>query len=105
MYTVSNRIKVKKGFAHKMAPAFTKPGALQEFKGFHKVDVCISTQFEDYDEMAVVTYWETLEDFYAWRDSDAFKQAHSKREGEEHTESPVLGNQIVIAEIVSTLSK
>ena len=54
MYTVTNRIKVKKGFAVKMAPNFTKPGPLQQFEGFEKVEVLVSTQFEEYDEMSVV---------------------------------------------------
>lgn len=31
MYTVTNRIKVKKGLAKKMAPRFTQPGPLLTF--------------------------------------------------------------------------
>lgn len=102
MYTVTNRIKVKKGLAHKMAPRFTQSGVLLEFKGFRKVEVLVSTQFEDYDEMSVVMYWDTLEDFQVWRNSDAFKEAHKRPEGGQG-ESPTLDNLIVIAEVASTL--
>lgn len=102
MYTVTNRIKVKKGLAHKLAPRFTKPGPLLEFDGFVKVEVLVSTQFEDYDEMSVVMYWENLDGFKAWRNSDAFKQAHKRPEG---AESPTLESQIIIAEVAAELIK
>lgn len=106
MFTVTNRIKVKKGFAHKMAPNFTKPGPLQQFEGFEKVEVLISTQFEEYDEMSVVMYWESLEDFEKWRESDAFKESHKRpNNGEPNPDSPMLGSQIVIAEIASSITK
>lgn len=102
MYTVTNRIKVKKGLAKKMAPRFTQPGPLLTFKGFRKVEVLVSTQFEDYDELSVVMYWDTLEDFRAWRDSDAFKEAHKRPAGGDG-ESPTIENLVVIAEVASTL--
>ncbi|MED3660707.1 heme oxygenase [Ureibacillus sp. FSL K6-8385] len=102
MYTVTNRIKVKKGFAKKMAPRFTQPGPLLTFKGFRKVEVLVSEQFEDYDEMSVVMYWDTLEDFKAWRDSETFREAH-KRPGNGGGESPTIDNVVVIAEVASIL--
>lgn len=106
MYTVTNRIKMKKGMAHKMAPNFTKPGPLQQFKGFNKVEVNVSTQFEEYDEMSVVMFWDTLEDFAVWRESDEFKAAHKRpSNGEPNPDSPVISSQIVVAEIVSSISK
>lgn len=103
MYTVTNRIRVKKGFAKKMAPRFTQPGPLQTFKGFQKVEVLVSEQFEDYDEMSVVTYWETLEDYEAWRNSEAFKEAHKRPKNPEN--SPTIDNVVVIAEVASSISK
>lgn len=106
MYIVTNRIKVKKGFAEKMAPNFTRPGVLETFKGFLKVEVAVCKNFEEYDEMSVNMYWDTLEHFRAWRESDAFKAAHSrpaKDGGSAQTESPLLGSQIVIAEVVASL--
>ncbi|WP_379971329.1 heme oxygenase [Ectobacillus sp. sgz5001026] len=106
MYIVTNRIKVKKGFAERMAPNFTRPGVLETFEGFLKVEVAVCKDFEEYDEMSVNMYWDTLEHFRVWRESDAFKAAHSrpaKDSGSTQAESPLLGSQIVIAEVVAAL--
>ena len=107
MITVTNRIKVKKGMATKMAPMFAQPGPLQQFEGFQKVEVLVSTQFEDYDEMNVVMYWDTKESFAVWRESDAFKESHKRPAGGhgEQTESPLLGSEIIISEVAASISK
>lgn len=99
MYIVTNRIKMKKGFAEKMAPMFTKGGDITKLKGFNKIETWSIQNLPDYDELHVNTWWDTLEDFEAWKTSDAFKQAHSRRSnhGEEKQESPMLGSEIVIA--------
>lgn len=104
MITVTNRIQVKKGFGTKMAPAFTSGKALLNFDGFQKVEVNVSTQYEEYDEMQVMMYWDTKEQFEAWRNSDEFKKAHN-HEGGDAEHSPVIKSEIVIAEIVSVLTK
>lgn len=101
MYTVSNRIKLKKGFGEKMAPAFVSGKELVDFEGFVKVEVNVSTQSEEYDELNVMMFWEQLDNFKAWRASDEFKAAH-KRDASSHGESLVLSNEIVIAEILHT---
>lgn len=104
MYTVANRFILKKGVAHKMAPAFTSGKELTEFEGFQKIEVGISSVNEEQDELNVVMYWENLENFEAWKQSDAFKKSHSREvKGNGNGESPIISNQIVISEIVSTL--
>lgn len=108
MITVTNRIQVKKGMGMKMAPAFVQPGPLQEFEGFNKVEVSVSTQFEEYDEMNVVMYWDNKEGFEAWRSSDAFKAAHKRPatdSDEPNPNSPVIKSQIIVAEIAGSISK
>ncbi|HWK23665.1 MAG TPA: heme oxygenase [Ureibacillus sp.] len=102
MIIVTNRIKTKLGFAEKMAPGFTRPGALQEMKGFVKVEVLITKNLTEYDELNVNMYWNTMEDFTNWRNSDAFKEAH-KRPANGGQESPILGSEIIISEVASTL--
>jgi heme oxygenase (staphylobilin-producing) len=103
MYTVANRLKLKKGFGAKMAPAFITGKELSSFEGFVKVEVNLSTQNEEFDELNVMMFWETLENFEAWRASDEFHNMH-KREvsGSKQGESPVISNEVVIAEIVAT---
>ena len=102
MYTVANRLKLKKGFGAKMAPAFITGKELSSFEGFVKVEVNLSTQNEEFDELNVMMFWETLENFEAWRASDEFKNAHKREGNGSRGESPVLSNEIVIAEIVAT---
>jgi heme oxygenase (staphylobilin-producing) len=109
MYIVTNRIKTKPGFAEKMAPNFTRPGALQEMKGFIRVEVTLTQNLPEdaeYDEMNVNMYWEDMDSFQVWRNSDAFKEAHKRPEPgstEAQKESPLLGSQIVIAKVASVL--
>lgn len=108
MFVVTNRIRVKKGFAERMAANFTKGEALKSFTGFIKTEVAVSKDFEEYDEMSVNMYWESLDGFHEWKNSDAFKDAHKRtvpKEGEAPKESPLLGSQIVIAEIVASTEK
>ena len=106
MIIVTNRIQVKPGFAARMAPNFTKQGPLQQFEGFHKVEVLISTDDPTYDEMSVNMYWESKEHFQAWRNSDAFAAAHQRpnsgSEGEK-ADSPIIGSKIVVAELASSI--
>ena len=106
MIIVTNRIQVKPGFAARMAPNFTKPGPLQQFEGFHKVEVLISTDDPTYDEMSVNMYWESKEHFQAWRNSDAFAAAHQRPNSgseEENADSPIIGSKIVVAELASSI--
>ncbi len=106
MIIVTNRIQVKPGFAARMAPNFTKPGPLQQFEGFHKVEVLISTDDPTYDEMSVNMYWESKEHFQAWRNSDAFAAAHQRPNSgseREKADSPIIGSKIVVAELASSI--
>src|SRR5690606_4386858 len=98
MIIVTNRIKVKKGMGTAMAPAFTAPGPLDSFEGFVKVEVWLTQNLTEYDELNVHMYWESQDAFTTWRNSDAFKAAHKRPEpGSEdaHQESPVLGSELI----------
>ena len=108
MVIVTNRIKTKLGFAEKMAPNFVRPSSLQQFEGFIKVEVTVTQNLTDYDELNVNMYWESLEDFAVWRNSDSFKASHkrpepgSEEEKQAKENSPILGNEIVIQNIVAS---
>ena len=110
MYVVTNRIKMKKGYAEKLAPMFTKGGALQEMKGFIKVETWNMQDIEEHDLLHVNMWWETLEDFEAWKTSDAFKQAHNRddkseddKSENEQSDSPMLGSDLAIAIVETSL--
>lgn len=99
MIVVTNRIKVKSGFAEKMAPMFTAPSAMHDLEGFQKVEVLVVSG-EDHEIMDVNMYWEKQEQFEAWRNSDLFKQAHA-HQGPPKGESPILGSEIIIAKVAA----
>jgi len=99
---VTNRIRMKSGFAAKMAPMFTRPGALQTMKGFVKVEVLMTKNLSEYDELNVNMYWNSMEDFNQWKSSDAFKEAH-KGPANAVEDSPILESDIIISEVASTL--
>ena len=103
MFVVTNRITVKKGFAEKMAPRFTKGGKIESLKGFHKIEVWQVANDDESEDMYVNTWWETEEDFKAWTQSDAFKEAHKNRGSSDFKESPVIKSEIVKANVLSTL--
>ncbi len=104
MIVVTNRIKVKKGMGAVMAPGFTAPGPLDTAEGFVKVEVLLTQNLSDYDELNVNMYWETIDSFTAWRNSDAFKSAHQRPEPgseEANKESPILGSEIITYEVAA----
>lgn len=107
MIIVTNRIKTKPGFAKRMAPNFTKPGPLQKMDGFVKVEVLITqNNNEEYDELNVNSYWESVDNFSVWRNSDIFKEAHKRPESgstQAQQDSPIIGSEIVVSEVASVL--
>lgn len=110
MIVVTNRIKVKKGMAAAMAPRFTAPGPLDTFEGFVKVEVWQTQNLTEYDELNVNMYWEDMDSFAAWRNSDAFKSAHKRPEPgaeaeNENKQSPVLGSEILTYEVAAVKNR
>lgn len=103
MIVVTNRIKVKPGFAEKMAPMFTAPSPMHDLEGFQKVEVLVSLG-DQFDTMDVNMYWETYEQFEAWKSSDLFKQAHA-HQGPPSGESPILGSEIITAKVAAVTKK
>lgn len=107
MITVTNRFKLVKGMAVHMAPAFVQRNGLENFKGFRGIEINVSTQFEEYDKMNVMMYWDTREDFDAWHASDHFKNSHKREEqqhgGEAKKQSPIIENTVLYAELVAEL--
>ena len=85
-----------------MAPHFTKGGKIEDLQGFIKIEVWQIENEADYDQMYVNTWWESEDDFKGWLSSDAFKEAPRQIKNSE--ESPVLGNEVVKATVLSKLN-
>lgn len=104
MIVVTNRIKVRKGMGAVMAPNFTASDSLDKTGGLVKVEVLLTQNLSDYDELNVNMYWESMEDFTAWKNSDSFKATHKRPEsGSEavQKESPILGSELITYEVAS----
>ncbi len=103
MIVVTNRIKVKKGMAAALAPRFTRPSGLDSMDGFIRVEVLLTQNIEEHDEMNVNMYWEDMKYFEAWRNSDDFKESHKRpaQQDGESQESPMLGSEIITYEVAS----
>lgn len=81
MFIVTNCVKVKKDEGFKLINRFNKVGKVEEMKGFLGLEVLETQKLKDYDEVSIVTRWESEEDFKNWTKSDAFKESHRHKGG------------------------
>ncbi|WP_248927217.1 heme oxygenase [Paenibacillus hamazuiensis] len=77
MVIVTNTSQITKGNAHKLIERFDKVGKVETMPGFLGLEVLLTENTQEYDEVTVVTRWEEKESFHAWTRSDAFKESHS----------------------------
>ncbi|KGA97170.1 heme-degrading monooxygenase IsdG [Alkalihalobacillus alcalophilus ATCC 27647 = CGMCC 1.3604] len=80
MVIVTNKSKITKGNGDKLIERFKKVGQVEFMEGFLGLEVLFTQNTRDYDEVSVVTRWNSKEDFKNWTKSDAFKASHTKRE-------------------------
>ncbi|MBD3922845.1 antibiotic biosynthesis monooxygenase [Paenibacillus sp. PR3] len=76
MILVTNTISIKKGHGRSVAERFKNPKGVHQMPGFVRMELFLS-ESEEHDELKVSTLWESKEAFEGWKNSDAFKQAHS----------------------------
>ncbi|OAK75508.1 heme oxygenase [Lederbergia galactosidilytica] len=81
MIIVNNITKIKKGEGYKLVERFDKTGKIESMEGFLGLEVMITDKLRDYDEVTISTRWDSQESFNNWKNSDAFKQAHSHKGG------------------------
>lgn len=84
MIIVTNQSKITKGNGEKLIARFNKVGKVERMEGFLGLEVLLTQNTRDFDEVTVVTRWETKEHFKQWTKSDAFRESHSKREVPEY---------------------
>jgi len=106
MYIVTNTTKIKKDEGYKLINRFDKVGKIEMMEGFLGLEVFSTKKLKDFDQVSVVTRWESEEYFSAWMKSDAFKWAHQYDGGKpeyilsnqvSHYELEVTRNPIVLA--------
>ncbi|GMK40999.1 hypothetical protein PCCS19_40550 [Paenibacillus sp. CCS19] len=77
MILVTNTIAIRKGHGRTVAERFKNPKGVHQMPGFVRMELLLSEGVEEQDELKVSTLWESKEAFEGWKNSDAFKQAHS----------------------------
>ncbi len=76
MIVVENRLFVADEYADQFVERFRDSmGKVESQPGFVKFEL-LTPANPDTDSYISQTYWESMEDFQAWTDSDAFADAH-----------------------------
>lgn len=81
MVIVTNTSKITKGQGYKLINRFDKVGKVETMTGFLGLEVLLTENTSEYDEVTVSTRWDSKEAFKEWTKSDAFKEAHSRGGG------------------------
>ncbi|WP_309137882.1 heme oxygenase [Paenibacillus sp. SC116] len=95
MVIVTNVSQITKGNGEKLIERFNKVGKVEGMKGFLGLEVMMTENTKDYDEVTVSTRWESKEDFQAWTRSEAFRESHSKREIPDY----IISNKILFYDV------
>ncbi|MBB3114257.1 heme oxygenase (staphylobilin-producing) [Paenibacillus phyllosphaerae] len=87
MIVVTNTIKVKKGHGVEVAERFRRSKGVHLQPGFVRMEVMMTEDLEEIDELKVCTTWNDKASFENWVSSDNFRQAHvQRRTGTDGTE-------------------
>ncbi|PFJ17760.1 heme-degrading monooxygenase IsdG [Bacillus cereus] len=81
MIIVANITKITKGNSDTLIERFNKVGKVETMPGFLGLEVLLTQNTVDYDEVTISTRWNSKEDFQGWTKSSAFKDTHSHRGG------------------------
>jgi Uncharacterized enzyme involved in biosynthesis of extracellular polysaccharides len=95
MVIVTNVSQITKGNGVKLIERFDRIGKVETMKGFLGLEVMLTENTKEYDEVTVSTRWESKEDFQAWTRSEAFRESHSHREKPEY----IVSNKIVFYDV------
>ncbi|WP_042170740.1 heme oxygenase [Paenibacillus gorillae] len=95
MVIVTNVSKITKGNGEKLIERFNKVGKVEGMEGFLGLEVMLTENTKEYDEVSVVTRWESKENFQAWTRSEAFRESHQHRK----TPDYIIDNKIQFYEV------
>lgn len=93
MIVVSNRVKIEESHAETFVERLAESHGIESQSGFRGLKVLEPIDAERYVTM---TFWDSLEDYEAWREGRAFDRAHADRESDEVFAAP---NEIEIHEV------
>ncbi|GKU76757.1 heme oxygenase [Paenibacillus sp. L3-i20] len=96
MVIVTNVSQITKGSGEKLVERFNRIGKVEAMKGFLGLEVMMTENTKEYDEVTVSTRWESKADFQAWTRSEAFRESHSHRK----TPDYILSNKIATYDVL-----
>ncbi|MBD2845071.1 heme oxygenase [Paenibacillus sp. IB182496] len=95
MVIVTNVSQITKGSGEKLIERFNKVGKVEGMQGFLGLEVMLTDNVKEYDEVTVSTRWDSKEDFQAWTRSEAFRESHAHRNKPDY----ILDNKIVFYDV------
>ena len=95
-FMAENKLKLDKGTAEGIIERFYTRHGIETLEGFKGMFVTKTHELEDYDEVKILTLWDTEEDFKDWLQSDVFRKAHQHvRHQSQDSSSPILENTVI----------
>jgi len=95
MIIVTNTSQITKGDGEKLIERFDRIGKVEGMEGFLGLEVLLTQNLKEYDEVSIVTRWNSKEDFQNWTRSEAFRESHSGRK----TPDYIISNKITFQEV------
>ncbi|MFF2886410.1 heme oxygenase [Paenibacillus sp. NPDC057967] len=95
MIIVTNTSQITKGDGEKLIERFDRIGKVEGMEGFLGLEVLFTQNLKEYDEVSIVTRWNSKEDFQNWTRSEAFRESHSGRK----TPDYIISNKITFQEV------
>ena len=90
-----NKLDVKKGNVDAVTARFETTKGIKSMDGFIRMQVLTDTTDDAVDHVVIMTTWRDAASFENWRESNAYKHAHKKRDdGSSEVKPIVLGNTV-----------
>ena len=87
MIVVQNRFEIAEGYEEAFVERFrNRQGDVEDRDGFRRFEL-LRPATEDTATFVSMTYWDSLSDYQAWTDSEAFAAAHDRDAPREMFES------------------
>ncbi|WP_232828006.1 heme oxygenase [Paraliobacillus sp. X-1268] len=81
MFIATNTVQLKNGHAEAFVERFNKVGKVETMEGFVGLEVLVTENTKEFEEITIFTRWENKKGFQGWMKSDAFRESHAHRGG------------------------
>ncbi|EGQ0364410.1 antibiotic biosynthesis monooxygenase [Staphylococcus pseudintermedius] len=95
MFMAENKLTLQKGTAEATMKRFHRRQGIETIDGFIEMYVTQTNGLKEYDEVKILTVWQSESAFREWLGSDVFKASHKNvRQHHEEKERPILKNKV-----------